>query len=113
MFWQATAKQSEEATPLNESMICAWASETFPSQPTRAIVEKLKKEVLELSVAFQNGKDITSEVGDIFIVLSQLARAVDTSVYQASALKMLINLERTWEKQPDGTYQHVSEASRH
>jgi hypothetical protein len=79
----------------------AWANENLPGTPEQ-YVTKAKAEWDE----FLADEDALEAV-DVIMCLAAGIRALGYSPSELVALKHAQNRHRTWERQPDGTYQHV------
>jgi len=96
--------------------ITAWAIATFGDQPITATVKKLRHEVDELlalpwSDLAMNSDEVRDELADVLFVLVQLAERTGVDLHAATLNKFTRNRDRRWERQPDGTYQHVPSIS--
>lgn len=78
----------------------------FPDHTVDACAIKCATEAQEFAA---NPNDIT-EAADVLITLLAWLHVNKVSVHHfldAAERKMRVNFARTWERQPDGTYQHV------
>lgn len=108
-----------------QNQIGEWATETFSATSTIAH-KKFKTEVEEFNKAYDIlhtlnqhryfvDKDrleeayqaVEDEAADILFMLFQAAYFCDFDLIEATRKKFEINRNRTWERQPDGTFQHV------
>lgn len=91
-----------------QSLIGAWAKETFPNSTVHSIVKHMKDEVSELEASFTDGTPDPVEAADILILLAQLADRMGWDLLELAERKHEINLKRTWGK-PDerGVVRHV------
>lgn len=99
-----------------------FCNETFgPEREPRAILNKLIEEQEELTREVQKydgnlkhiPNDMLSEYADVQITLWNLMsnfRICHNRLNDAIAIKLNILKKRKWEKQPDGTYQHIAGA---
>lgn len=78
-----------------------WALEHLPGTPAD-YARKARAEWSE----FEEARDAT-EAADVIMCLAAFIAARGISPEAVIRNKFRINRERTWERQPDGTYQHV------
>lgn len=93
-----------------ESEVEFFNTEVIPATQHGAAM-KVCTEALELSSEVLEGNDTLGEEADVLITLIgevALAGRSMSEVISAAREKMRVNIhERTWELQPDGTWQHV------
>lgn len=86
-----------------QALVGAWIDENFPDAGPREYMKKFEKESKEF---IDSGGDPV-EAADCLIVLLAHAHTSGTSLFVNTMFKMGINSQRYWERQEDGTYQHV------
>jgi len=86
-----------------EHKILEWHSETFPNATLKAVIEKLKEEVMEAhySLAFNDLQSALEECADVFIVACAVAARRDlfednVSMSRVIADKLAVIKARTW-----------------
>lgn len=88
-----------------------WVNETFPDHTEEGHFYKLVEEVDELaSTIGMATKRKGAELVDIILVCFSYAAKAGISYNELEYMikeKIKINRARKWEKQPDGTYQHI------
>lgn len=113
-----------EMFPDLQREIAMWAQQAFGEVPEQSIFEKIKAEIGELGwERYQYWLDtdkgrlldkgdtaaIAAESADVLIMLFQLAEFYEIDLLDETRKKFEVNKQRTWEMQPDGTYQHREE----
>lgn len=102
--------------------ITAWAEDTFGPTHPAVIARRMQHEVKELLDAFATVEGVPinelpnevvvglqEECGDIFIMLSQVARKLGVGLTEVATRKMQVNRGRRWARDPiSGTIRHVS-----
>lgn len=85
-----------------------WISGLIPNRDIRRTVIKLSSEVSELMEAVIVGpkEAIASEVGDVLILLADIAELSDVDIAQAFWDKLQVNKNRKWHES-GGSLQHV------
>ncbi len=106
-----------------QTEIAAWARETFgPNYGFNDLhklfdeMEELKRAALVYGAESQAMNDpepmaVANEAADVMHMLFQLAHNLGFDLLEETRKKFEINKQRAWEPRPDGTFQHVSEAS--
>lgn len=86
-----------------------WANETFPSRiPESSLFKLVMEEIPELLMARKEGKDITGEMADCFILLLDLCAIWGIDPARAIHAKMMTNMNRKWQLDAQtGFYNHV------
>ena len=83
--------------------IVEWADTVHPTRKPEETFKKMLKEIEELKHDIGHG----DELADVMILLLDVCHLVDVDIYNEVAKKMLINRDRKWEIQDDGTLQHI------
>lgn len=88
--------------------VVAWANSIAPGRQPRDTVVKLVSETSELldAVLNKNPKCVREEIGDLMILLVDLADTFKIDPVRAAADKMVINRERKWEMR-DGVMRRI------
>lgn len=87
-----------------------WFRETLQGATPESCATKLVHEAQEL----QGHPTSLEEAADVLIVLSSwlvFTGHTMTELASAANRKMVVNAARQWRRQPDGTYQHIAEAT--
>ncbi len=89
-----------------------WSNRTFGSNRAIDIAIRANKEMGELLSALQNGQmeEARMECADLIIFLAQIHHRLspaEITLEDDKRTKMEINVKRSWELLPDGSYQHV------
>lgn len=89
-----------------QSEIASWADRQFPDRDIRELLLKLVQEIGELI-----GSDFLDdlEYADIVILVLDMAYLAKVDVGDAVKRKMVINRERRWKLNQNGTHQHIKE----
>lgn len=104
-----------------------WAQQAFPKSTTQLIQDKLRQEQDEMHRAIdvlrefaqhspfvsperaeQQYQAIEEEAADVVIMMFQLAEVLEFDLLDEVRKKFEVNKARTWQCQPDGTYQHTT-----
>lgn len=88
-----------------QSEIGAWHKDRMPGAIPIEVVRKFREEADEF---FYSGGS-REESADIVIALCAYANLEGYSLFDEIESKMAVNRDRQWERQPDGTYRHVSQ----
>lgn len=88
-----------------------WQRETFPGVAPKDALGRMLQEADELEEVMDElpnvpVSEVMDELADVFIVMCQVAAALDGDLSDAVTRKMNINLSREWKINPDGTGQH-------
>lgn len=96
-----------------QHQIASWSREMFGSD-TNQVMIKLEDEYQELDVAVYEGdlsdesrSAIAKEAADVLFMLFQLAENFEFDLLEETRKKFEVNKARKWERQPNGTFQHV------
>jgi hypothetical protein len=87
-----------------------WSLKTFPEATAISSLRKLEEEIKEIESDINSGKKVPEEYADALMCLFDSAGRHGISVNEiicAFALKLIINKNREWIKNPDNTYSHV------
>lgn len=87
-----------------------WSLKTFTEADAIASLRKLESEIEEIEVDIINGHQNPTEYADALMCLFDSAGRHGISVEEiikAFAVKLEINKNRTWKKNPDNSYSHI------
>lgn len=109
---RAMQEHHQNPEPSNGSLrwwqghIKEWADRVFPDRTIKGSLSKLVVE--EISEFVQAGCKDPQEYADLLIMIMDLASQAGIDCEQALRVKMLINQNRTWARDPEsGNYHHV------
>lgn len=83
----------------------AWARNTFGDGRTEAHAMKAAHEWEEWRAAATT-REAALEAADVVIALAAWCDSAGYDLEELTAAKVRVNRRRTWEQQPDGTFQH-------
>lgn len=95
-----------------QAEITQWSNDRFAPDMAH-LRTKLEREFQELRgtlIRAELGDDpgpVSGEVADVMHLLFQIAENYEFDLIEATRKKFEVNKARSWEAQPDGTYQHV------
>jgi NTP pyrophosphatase (non-canonical NTP hydrolase) len=97
--------------PLLQQMAGRWAVFAFERSDPKVTLKVLQREVDELARAIEDGEygDQCYECADVLISLLVLCSEIGCNLEQFTSHKLVSNMMRRWEKNPDGTWSHIEE----
>lgn len=110
---RAAIKPSPKTTHETPASILSWARATFGPATNRALYARLLKEVRELGRETRKPEPdparIRGELGDVYVMLAQIAALNGVDPQAATDAAMVKNRARRWTLAGDGTGQHVED----
>lgn len=98
-----------------QNSIVLWADSTFGSCDVDAASRRALQEISELEIELEGypeqSKRVAGEMADVVITLYRLATCLGFDLHDEIDRKMVVNRERKWTSNGDGTGQHVKEPS--
>lgn len=87
-----------------------WSFKTFPEATPISSLRKLESEIEEIEVDIIEGHREPIEFADALMCLFDCAGRIGISVeeiFNAFEVKLAINKNRKWNKNPDNSYSHI------
>lgn len=86
-----------------------WAEQNFPNSTNDSITSHMLEEINELKNAnVENMTGIGEEAADVFLLLAHLCHRNNINLGHHAALKLVINMQREWDTEPNeqGYFKH-------
>lgn len=84
-----------------------WQREAFGDLNVADQMKKLRSEINELQQGVDSQEDVSDELADVYIVLAGICNLYGVSLEAVAHRKLQVNKFRSWERKPDGQFQHV------
>ena len=97
-----------------ETRIREWHDKTFPDGTPNGVMVHMRREFMELQLAYQRRDmdihHVAEELADLFILSVALGNFLGISVTRAVCAKMVVNMQREWQPPDDqGVIEHKRE----
>lgn len=88
-----------------QALVTIWANGVAPNRQPKDTVVKLVSETSELldAVLNKNPDEVRQELGDMIILLVDLAKMYNINIVNAGFDKMEVNRQRVWHADENGT----------